>query len=287
MAEKKQKKIIDVTEEKAKTTAKKTTKAAKDEAEEVVKKAKKKATVEEAEEVVKEAKAKKNVAVDSHGNIVEIEDKGDPKPRAKKLRIFACILWVLAIIVEIIAILRLFRKIELFPDMSMMVFLIIAIVLDLLFFIPGSILWKKANHIDPMSEKNKAAWTAWNNLGTILAVLAFLPLLILVLMNKDLDAKTKKIVGAVAAVALVAAGASSFDYNPVSSEQLEQAKLEVEAAGYDTVYWATYSKKYHISEDCPSFHASENIYKGTVADAFEYGITEPCRRCIPALEDGE
>jgi hypothetical protein len=56
-------------------------------------------------------------------------------------------------------------------------------------------LWKKANHIDPASEKNKAKFWLWNNLGTILSVLAFLPIIILVFTNKDLDKKSKGLVG--------------------------------------------------------------------------------------------
>ncbi len=45
--------------------------------------------------------------------------------------------------------------------------------------------------------------------------------------NKDLDKKSKKLVGGIAIVALVVAGLTSYDYNPVSSEQLERAEKEV------------------------------------------------------------
>ncbi|MBQ2600179.1 hypothetical protein II582_02185 [bacterium] len=66
-------------------------------------------------------------------------------------------------------------------------------------------MWKKANHIDPASEKNKAKFWLWNNLGTILSVVAFLPIIILVFTNKDLDKKSKSLVGGVAIAALVIA----------------------------------------------------------------------------------
>lgn len=130
---------------------------------------------------------------DAKGNIIKLEDKGDGKKRAKTRRIIAIILWVIAIAFEVVGILRLTDKINLFANMDKTTFLIICIVLDLVFFVPGSLLWKKANHIDPISEKNKTTFWIWNNLGTILSVLAFLPIIIFVLLNKDLDKKSKTI----------------------------------------------------------------------------------------------
>ena len=34
-----------------------------------------------------------------------------------------------------------------------------------------------------------------------------------------------------------------------------------------------------------AFSNSETVYKGTVKQAFEKNLTEPCRRCIPELEN--
>ena len=92
---------------------------------------------------------------DSHGKIVKLEDKGDSKKRATTRRILAIILWLIAIFFEVVGILRLNGNINWFSNLDVTTFLIICIVLDLAFFIPGSLLWKKANHIDPASEKNK------------------------------------------------------------------------------------------------------------------------------------
>ena len=81
------------------------------------------------------------------------------------------------------------------------------------------------------------------------------------------------------------------DFNPVSSEQLAKAEQEVEAVGKQGedgkyyVYWAPHSKKYHVDPDCPAFSQSETVYEGTVKQAFEKNLTEPCRRCIPELHD--
>ena len=226
---------------------------------------------------------------DSHGKIIKIEQTGDPKMRAKTRRIWAIVCWVIAIAFEVIGILRLTDVINWFSNcLSLEAFLIICIVLDLIFVIIGSLLWKKANHIDPASEKNKTKFWIWNNLWTILSVLAFLPIIILVFTDKDLDKKSKKLVGWIAIAALVIAGLASYDYNPVSSEQLERAEKEVlQVSPSGTVYWATYSKKYHVDKDCPAFSNSETVYEGTVRDAYERWLTDPCRRCIPEYHDDE
>ena len=227
---------------------------------------------------------------DSEGKIIKLKDQGNPEKRANTKRILAVILWLVAIFFEVIGILRLNGTIEWFQNLSVTTFLIICIILDLAFFIPGSLLWKKANHIDPVSEKNKTKFWIVNNLGVILSVLAFLPLIIFVLLNKDLDKKSKTIVSVVAIIALLIAGVSSYDFNPVSSEQLAKAESEVEAVGKVAkdgkyyVYWAPHSKKYHVDPDCPAFSQSETVYEGTVKQAFEHNLTEPCRRCIPALD---
>ena len=223
---------------------------------------------------------------DSHGKIIKLKDKGDSKKRATTRRVISIILWLIAIFFEVVGILRLNGNINWFSNLDVTTFLIICIVLDLIFFIPGSLLWKKANHIDPASEKNKTKFWIINNLGTILSVIAFLPIIIVVLTNKDLDKKSKTIVTVVAALALVIAGVSSYDFNPVSQEQLDRAEQEVlNVSGGNTVYWAPHSKKYHVDPDCPAFSQSETVYEGTVKQAYERGLTEPCRRCIPELED--
>ena len=95
-------------------------------------------------------------------------------------------------------------------------------------------------------------------------------MIIFVFTDKDLDKKSKGLVGGIAIVALVIAGFASYDYNPVSSEQLERAEKEVlQVSPSGTVYWATYSKKYHVDKDCPAFSNSETVYEGTVKDAYE------------------
>ena len=219
---------------------------------------------------------------DKHWKIVKIEDKWDPVERATTKRWIAVILWLIAIIFEAIWILRLMDVITWFSWLEVKYFLLICIALDLIFFIIGSLVWKKANHIDPISEKNKLKFWSWNNLGTILSILAFLPMIIVVLMSKNLDKNTKKLVWWVAVAALAIAWLASYDYNPVSSEQLLRAEQEVlQVSPTGKVYWAPYSKKYHVDPDCPAFSNSETVYEWSVRDAYEEWLVDPCRRCIP------
>ena len=239
---------------------------------------------------------KEKVALDKEGKIVNAKEVAAiPKEGAKPRRIIAVILWIIAIACETVGILNIFNKIALPSCLSQLSWLIIFIAADLVFLVIGSMLWKKANHIDPISEKNKTKFWLWNNLGSIVAVLAFLPLIIVIFTSKDLDPKTKKIAGIVAIVALLIGGIMSYDFNPVSKEQLEAARAEILANGnYETnddgepvVYWVENSKKYHITSSCSAINRSNNvgdIYRGTIEAAFQKGLTEPCRLCIKAME---
>ena len=239
---------------------------------------------------VAEKDSGKKIGVDSKGKLVEVKET--PREGAKTKRIIAICLWLVGIFFEVVAILRLKGTIDWLPKMSETTFLIICLVLDCIAVLIGSQFWKKANHIDPASEKNKTKFWIQNNLGSIISVIAFLPIIILVLTDKDMDKKNKTIVSVVAIVCLLVAGIGSYDFNPISSEQLDRAQQEVLATGnYDTneageaiVYWAEHSKKYHVDKDCPALQNSENVFYGTVKAAYEKGLTEPCRRCIHELE---
>ena len=87
-----------------------------------------------------------------------------PVGNAKGLRIGAVALWVLAIIFEVLTVLVVFGKVNLsfMPQLTQM---IIFLVLDLACVVAGAQLWKKANHIDPVSEANPTKFWIWNNMG--------------------------------------------------------------------------------------------------------------------------
>ena len=101
------------------------------------------------------------------------------KKKANGLRIGAVVLWLLAIAFEVLTILVINGT--MFLGENKMLYIIIGIVLDLACVIIGSQLWKKANRLDPCSEKNKLKFFLWNQMGVIAAVLAFFPLVLLLL----------------------------------------------------------------------------------------------------------
>ncbi|MBN2158485.1 MAG: hypothetical protein JW807_03745 [Spirochaetes bacterium] len=187
------------------------------------------------------------------------------KSKATKFRVIAVVSWVIAIGLEIAAILW-FRKA---PGITWQLMTFIAA--DLIFAVVGNFLWKKANRFDPASEKQPVKFFIQNQLGAIIAVIAFLPLIILVLMSKDINGKQKGIIGAVAGVALAIAFGTGIDFNPPSQEQYaEQTERVKELTGVDNVYFTKYGRKYHLYKDCPHINTertNEIFEAGTVADA--------------------
>ncbi len=167
----------------------------------------------------------------------------ESKGKATQLRVIASILWVLAIVAQVVAISFLLKQ----P--VNMVWIIILIVVDLIFVIIGSILWKKSNRLDPASEKQKFRFFIQNQLGLIAAAVAFIPIIIVILTSKNLDGKQKGILGAIAGVALIVAGIIGYDFNPASIEQYTEETNRVEWLndGKDFVYWTKSGKVYHLA----------------------------------------
>ena len=205
-------------------------------------------------------------------------EEAKPVGNAKGLRIGAICLWVAAIAFELVAVFTLFGKINI-TFMNTLTFLIILIVLDLICLVIGSQLWKKANHIDPASKKNKTKFWLWNNMGLIVAIFAFVPLIILLLTNKNLDKKTQTIAVIAACAALLIGGAASIDYNPVSAEEKQAAEANISGE----VCWTRYGKVYHIyvnDEDwCQHLNNSDTVIKGSVEEAIAAGKTRLCKTC--------
>ncbi len=203
----------------------------------------------------------------------------ESKGKAKQLRLFAFLAWIIAISAEIFAIFKLISN-------ETLVWLIVVIVGILALAITGSMLWKKANRLDPASEKDKVKFFVQNQLGAIMGVLAFLPLVILIFMNKDTDKKTKGIAGAVAVVALLIAGIAGIDFNSPSIEQytkeINEQTSVIKNLNYDNdnVYWTRAGNKYHIFEDCQHIKGRDEITNGTVKESWEKkGISELCKTC--------
>ena len=202
----------------------------------------------------------------------------ESRAKAKTFRILAIISWLVAIGFEIFAILLL-RKAPVNTT-----YLIVLIVADLIFAVIGSLLWKKSNRLDPASEKDKTKFFIQNQLGLIISIIAFLPLVILIFTNKNLSGKQKGIVGSIAVVALLIAGVLGIDFNPPSQEQYIEQTKQVESLndGMNLVYWTKSGTSYHLYQDCSYINTdrTDEIFEGTVAQARELkNITDLCDRC--------
>ncbi|HPS58790.1 MAG TPA: hypothetical protein PK514_11855 [Spirochaetota bacterium] len=201
----------------------------------------------------------------------------EAKGSATKFRIIALVLWLIAIGLEVFAI-YLLKK----PPIVMWQ-IITLIVADLVFAVAGILLWKKANRFDPASEKEPVRFFIQNQLGVIIAFIAFLPLVILIFTNKDLQGKQKGILGGIAIAALLIAGITGIDFNPPSQEQYAEQTAQVEKlTGKNFVYWTKSGKSYHLYSNCSYINTrrTDEIFEGTVADARKLkNITDLCNRC--------
>jgi len=213
----------------------------------------------------------------------------DQKAKAKKLRLMAGGSWFVAIGTEIAAIVLLLRDTF---NSGGLVLLIGLLVVIAVFAILGSILWKKSNRHDPATKAEPVKFFVQNQLGAIITVIAFLPLLALIFLDKDMDPKNKKIAGAVGVGLALLATTIGIDFKPPSTEQYtqdmnecaaqikakqpttacspavaEQAQdiardseaVEEATGGMDTVYWIAPKAGKEKSDSKLVFHLCENV----------------------------
>lgn len=219
------------------------------------------------------------------------------KARATKLRWIAMALWIVAIALEAVSIFWLLRQREfigsdgefirnpetglveeqgltaVFPQWAF-VTLLIALVVIAALAITGSILWKKANRLDPAKQADKFRFFVQNQLGAIIAIIAFLPLVLLIFLNKDMDGKQKGIAGAVGIVLALAAAAIGVDLNAPSVEKYNADQSTViQLLGADQVVWVAGGSVYHVCEDVSDIQTGSDKLVGTTAEAIEAGKT--------------
>lgn len=194
----------------------------------------------------------------------------EAKKKATLFRIIAAVLWVLAIGGEAFAIFWVLKQ-----DPINMVVLIVMIVVIGLLAVGGSLLWKQANRLDPASKSNAVRFFVQNQLGLIVTIVAFLPLIILIFTNKNMDGKQKGIAGGIAIVVLLVAGYFGTSFNPPSSEQYTaETQQVVDITGQDLVFWTTAGKVFHLCADASAVNLESKdntIHSGTVADAHANG----------------
>jgi hypothetical protein len=223
------------------------------------------------------------------------------KAGASTKRVIAIILWVLAIAAEAVGIWYLFvyvggTNVDGEPntgfipaDYLMWALIGLLVVIGILTII-GSQLWKAANNADPASRQEPVKFFVQNQLGAIIPLIAFVPIILVILLNKNLDSKTKGVAGAVGGVVLVIAVLLGINFHPVSQEgnteeviageianegQVDEyTAIVTELTGADEVAWTLNGKVYHLCEDTSAVNqVSEDgqIFEGTVADAHAAG----------------
>ncbi len=225
--------------------------------------------------------------------------------QAPMLRIVAAVLWALAIGGEIFAIFRLLRQ----NPVNMTLLIAAIVVIGILAFI-GDALWKRANVLDPASTSDPARFFIQNQLGAIIGVIAFLPLVIMIFLNKNMSGQQKGIAGGIGIVVLLLAAVMGVSINPPSAEQYaamtsaapqvsqtampggvataqplaksssgqyaSEVATVVGYTGQDLVFWKVDSTVYHLCANVSSLqrvNATNNtIYSGTVEQAHAAGV---------------
>lgn len=138
---------------------------------------------------------------------------------AKRLRIYAALSWVVAIGGEIAGIVLLYRHTFDHRNLALLIGLLVAIAI---FAIAGSLMWKAANKHDPASKAELFKFFVQNQLGAIVTLIAFLPLIVLIFLDKDMDPKNKKIAGGIGVVLAAVATLFGISFKPPSVEQYTQ-----------------------------------------------------------------
>lgn len=141
------------------------------------------------------------------------------KSAAGRLRVFAVVAWIIAIIGEAVAIVLLYRHKFDHGNLPLLIGILVGIAI---FAIVGNLLWKAANRHDPASRADGFKFFFQNQLGAIITLIAFVPLVVLIFMDKDMDPKNKKIAGGVGAVLAIIAALIGVSYKPPSVEQYTQ-----------------------------------------------------------------
>lgn len=217
------------------------------------------------------------------------------KSRATAFRWTAVALWAIAIATEAVSIFWLLRQREYvgedgalvrdpdtglleeqgvtaqFPQWAFITLLVLLVVIAAL-AITGSILWKRANRLDPARRSETVRFFVQNQLGAIIAIIAFLPLIILIFLNKDMSKGQKATAGIVGIVLALLAAVIGVDFNPPSVEKYTADQSAVILMlGKDEVVWVDGGAVYHVCDEVSDIQTGSEKRTGTTAEAVEAG----------------
>jgi len=199
--------------------------------------------------------------------------------QAKRKRMIALGLWAIAIILELVAIFWVLRppfdelvEAQGFPQWRFYLLFGFIAVIGVLAIV-GSLLWKKANRLDPASEKQPVKFFIQNQLGAFIALAAFLPLIVMIFMNKDMSAKQRNFAGGAAVLMGLVATYMGVDFQPLSKEQVAvESQVVKQLVGQDLVWWSAGGGVVHLCKNVSDLNrATTDISSGTIANAFGDG----------------
>jgi len=214
----------------------------------------------------------------------------EAKGKASSLRLIAVVLWLLALGGEAFEIFWVLKQ-----SPVSMVYLIGGIAVIGVLAIIGDVLWKRANRADPAPRSEPTRFFIQNQLGAIISILAFLPLILMIFLNKNMDSKQKGTAGTIAIVIALIATYMGITFNspsveknqnltcaqlPADTPAAEVATCNTDVAtvtrlmGKDEVTWTKSGEVYHLCTGASEVNKTSKdnqIYTGTVADAIADG----------------
>lgn len=212
-------------------------------------------------------------------NTPEFTPNPEAKQQAKTKRIIALSLWFVAIALELVAIFWVLRPSfdELvasqgFPQWRWYTLIGFIVVIGAL-AIGGSLLWKQANRLDPASRKEPVRFFIQNQLGAFIALAAFLPLIAMIFLNKDMSAKQRNIAGGAAVVIGLAATVMGIDFQPLSKEQVAvESQVVKQLVGQDLVWWSAGGGVVHLCQNVSDLqNVTTAVSSGPISEALGAG----------------
>ena len=146
------------------------------------------------------------------------------KSAATRLRLFAALSWIVAIGGQIAGVVLLYQHKFDHGNLPLLIGILVGIAI---FAIAGNLLWKAANRHDPARASDTFRFFFQNQLGAIITRIAFLPLVLLIFTDKNMDPQSKKVAGGIGAVLAVIAALVGVSYNPPIGRALHRGHEHV------------------------------------------------------------
>jgi len=203
------------------------------------------------------------------------------KQKARNFRIIALALWIVAIGLEALSIFRVLRPpfdqlaaAHGFPTWRWWLLIGLIVVIGVMSIV-GSQFWKRANRSDPASSSQPVRFFVQNQLGAIIALIAFVPLVIMVFLNKDMNSKQRGVAGGIGVVVALAAILLGIDFTPLSQEQAAvESQVVTQLTGQDEVWWSAGGGVMHLCQGVSALqNVTTEVSHGTTAEAFAAGKT--------------